>query len=690
VANAGPDQNVQVGLVATLDGSESYAKTPALLTYQWTLSSQPKTSIATLANATTVRPTITPDVAGTYSANLVVNNGGLLSQTDSVILTAAAGDLAPIANAGPDRTVTPGTVVTMNGAGSTDPDGQPITTYAWTITQRPAKSAALLLNAATSAPSFTGDVRGTYKLSLIVGDGAKTSAADQVDITVATGNIVPVANAGPDQNPPTGKVVTLDGNGSADANGNAITHNWRFESLPAGSTTTLTNGTTATPTFTPDFVGFYVLALVVNDGLASSPLDFVVIDARLPSFVNSVLQAYVKASNTEANDHFGRSVALNGDTLAVGTSDEDSCADGINGDQADNGCVNSGAVYVFTRTGTTWSQQAYIKASNSEFADFFGSSVALSGDTLAVGAGSSAIGGGEASCADGINGDQTDNGCTQSGAVYVFTRTAGVWTQQAYVKASNSGAVDRFGGSVALSGDTLAVGAGDEDSCADGIGGDQADNGCPGSGAVYVFTRTAGVWTQQAYVKASNSESGDVFGWSVALSGDTLAVGASDEASCADGINGDQADNGCPQSGAGYVFTRAGTTWTQQAYVKASNSEAVDRFGGSVALSGDTLAVGALGEGSCATGIGGNQADNGCVNSGAVYVFTRTGSTWNQQAYVKASNTEVGDGFGFSVALSGDTLAVGAPGEGSCATGIGGNQNNGCTASGAVYVYEKQ
>ena len=483
MANAGPDQNVQVGLVATLDGSESYAKTPALLTYQWTLTSKPKTSIATLANATTVRPTITPDVAGTYSANLVVNNGGLLSQTDSVILTAAAGDLAPIANAGPDRTVTPGTVVTMNGAGSTDPDGQPITTYAWTITQRPAKSAALLLNAATSAPSFTGDVRGTYKLSLIVGDGAKTSAADQVDITVATGNIVPVANAGPDQNPPTGKVVTLDGNGSADANGNAITHNWRFESLPAGSTTTLTNGTTATPTFTPDFVGFYVLALVVNDGLASSPLDFVVIDARLPSFVNSVLQAYVKASNTEANDHFGRSVALNGDTLAVGTSDEDSCADGINGDQA---------------------------------------------------------------------------------------------------------------------------------------------------------------------------------------------------------------DNGCPQSGAGYVFTRAGTTWTQQAYVKASNSEAVDRFGGSVALSGDTLAVGALGEGSCATGIGGNQADNGCVNSGAVYVFTRTGSTWNQQAYVKASNTEVGDGFGFSVALSGDTLAVGAPGEGSCATGIGGNQNNGCTASGAVYVYEKQ
>jgi hypothetical protein len=132
VANAGPDQKVPVGSVATLDGSGSLSKTPALLTYQWTLSSKPKTSTATLANATTVRPTITPDVAGTYSAKLVVNTGGLLSNADSVTISAAVGDLAPIANAGPDRTVLPGTDVTLNGTGSHDPDGQPITTFAWT------------------------------------------------------------------------------------------------------------------------------------------------------------------------------------------------------------------------------------------------------------------------------------------------------------------------------------------------------------------------------------------------------------------------------------------------------------------------------------------------------------------------------------------------------------------------------
>jgi hypothetical protein len=335
-------------------------------------------------------------------------------------------------------------------------------------------------NVPVSLP-FTADIAGTYKVSLIVGDGAKTSTADQVVITVATGNIAPVANAGPDQNPPTGQVVTLDGNGSADANGQAITYNWRFESQPAGSTATLTNGTTATPTFTPDFLGFYVLALVTHDGLVSSPLDFVVIDAHLPSFVNSVMQAYGKASNSEANDLFGRSVALNGDTLAVGAVHEKSCADGIGGDQTDNGCVQSGAVYVFTRTGSTWTQQAYVKASNSEFAAEFGRSVTLSGDTLAVG---TPI---EASNAKGINGNQADTTSGQSGAAYVFTRAAGVWSQQAYIKASNTDPIDRFGSSVALNGDTLAVGAEQEKSCADGIGGDQADNGCASSGAVYVY-----------------------------------------------------------------------------------------------------------------------------------------------------------------------------------------------------------
>src|SRR5262249_1519508 len=154
-----------------------------------------------------------------------------------------------------------------------------------------------------------------------------------------------------------------------------------------------------------------------------------------------------------------------------------------------------------------------------------------------------------------------------------------------------------------------------------------------------------------------------------------LAVGSSSESSAATGINGNQSDTSAAQSGAVYVFTRVGTTWSQQAYIKASNTGAGDNFGTSVSLSSDgsTLAVGAYGEASAATGINGNQADNTAAGSGAVYMFSRSGSTWTQHSYIKASNTGAGDNFGFSVALSGDgtILAVAAPYEASAAKGIG-------------------
>jgi FG-GAP repeat len=299
----------------------------------------------------------------------------------------------------------------------------------------------------------------------------------------------------------------------------------------------------------------------------------------------------------------------------VGATSEASNATGLNGNQADNSANVSGAAYVFTRSAGVWSQQAYVKASNTEAGDFFGYSLALSGDTLAVGAY------GEDSNATGVGGNQADNSASGSGAVYVFTRSAGVWSQQAYVKASNTGAGDSFGYSVALAGDTLAVGAWTEDSNATGVGGNQADNSAGDSGAVYVFTRSAGVWSQQAYLKASNTGASDSFGYSVALSGDSLAVGAYGEDSNATGVGGNQADNSAIQSGAVYVFTRSGSTWTQEAYVKASNTGGADLFGDSVALSGDTLAVSATTEDSNATGVGGNEADNSVINAGAAYVL---------------------------------------------------------------------
>ena len=377
----------------------------------------------------------------------------------------------------------------------------------------------------------------------------------------------------------------------------------------------------------------------------------------------------------------------------VGAPGEASAATGVNpaGGQPDNSASKAGAVYVFVRTGTTWTQQAYLKASNTGAGDGFGYSVALSGDTLAVGAP------GEASAATGVNpsGGQPDNSASKAGAVYVFARTGTTWTQQAYVKASNEGAGDGFGYSVTLSGDTLAVSAPGEASSATGVNpvGGQSDNSAINAGAVYVLVRTGATWTQQAYLKASNTETGDAFGYSVALSGDTLAVGGPSEASSATGVDppDGQRDNNASMAGAVYVFVRTGTMWKQQAYLKASNARANSVFGSSVALSGDTLAVGAPFESSGATGVNppGGQLDNSASRAGAVYVLVWNGTAWTQQVYLKASNAGAGDVFGCSVALSRDTLAVGAYLEDAGALGINPSRadDNRADGAGAVYVF---
>ncbi len=380
-----------------------------------------------------------------------------------------------------------------------------------------------------------------------------------------------------------------------------------------------------------------------------------------------------------------------GSTQGQGSTVGDA-ATGANGDQADNSVIGAGAVYVFVRTNNTWSQQAYVKASNTATVRSFGEDIALSGDgdTLAVGAV------GEASNATGIDGDQNNNSALTSGAVYVFKRAGALWAQQAYVKASNTGQNDHFGASVALNadGNTLAVSAIGEDSNAVGIGGSQGDNSAEDAGAVYVFKRVGAVWSQQAYVKASNSEYLDNFGTSVVLNavGDTLAVGAFGEDSDAEGVGGDQANNARPSSGAVYVFKRAGELWSQQAYIKASTSDYGDYFGVSVSLSadGNTLAVGAQFEYSAAVGAGADQDDNLADRAGAAYVFKRAGAVWSQQSLVKASNTGTLDEFGGAVALSGDgnTLAVAAAREASAAKGVGGDQtDNSAKHSGAVYLY---
>jgi hypothetical protein len=256
----------------------------------------------------------------------------------------------------------------------------------------------------------------------------------------------------------------------------------------------------------------------------------------------------------------------------------------------------------------------------------FGYSVALSadGNTLAVGSYD------EGGSFRGINGPP-DNMRRGAGAVYVFTRTGTTWAQEAYIHASNAEAGDSLGVMVALSddGNTLLTASLDEDCLATGVNPQGCDNDRAAdrsSGAGYIFVRTGGTWSEQAFLKASNSGANDWFGSRSALSGDgnTAALGASLEDSSGRGVDGKQDDDKAPESGAVYFFRRTGTTWSQQHYVKASNADAYDEFGGSVALSRDgrTMVVSAHSEDGSSHGVGGNQADNGSMESGAAYVFT--------------------------------------------------------------------
>src|SRR5262245_28656096 len=331
--------------------------------------------------------------------------------------------------------------------------------------------------------------------------------------------------------------------------------------------------------------------------------------------------AYLKASNPQIGAHFGCGGALDGhagvgvatssdgSTIAVGAPHESSGSKGINGNQNDTSLYDSGAVYVFARRGTNWEEQAYIKASNPDTGAEFGHTVALSadGNTLAV----AAIW--ESSGAKGVNGNQNDKSVPQSGAVYVFTRQNNRWTQQAYVKASNTGEGpaagedygdgDQFGFSLTLSKDgiTIAVGAVSEDSDAKGINGNQNDNSMMSSVAVYVFARTRGTWTQQAYVKASNTAAGVQFGYSVSMTaaGKGMAVRAEEESVGSKEDDGPQeptltrnpnARGGLTGSNGRrdvYILALGGGEWKQTNYLKSSNIVKGDSFGVSNMLSDD-------------------------------------------------------------------------------------------------------
>jgi len=325
----------------------------------------------------------------------------------------------------------------------------------------------------------------------------------------------------------------------------------------------------------------------------------------MPAWSEPLIEvAKLFAADGGEGDQFGYHVALSGDTALVGVRFDD---------DDDNG-LESGSAYVFTRSGTTWSQQARLTAADGSDRDWFGVRVALEGDTAVVPA----------------DADDSDVNGVDSGSVYVFTRHGTTWTQQAKLTASDGAAVDLFGYSVALSGDTVLIGARFDD---DDVHGDN-------SGSVYVFTRSGTTWSQQAKLTAADGGAGDEFGYSVALEGDTAVITA----------NADDSDVNGVDSGSAYIFTRSGTDWSQQAKLTATDGAAGDLFGVRVALAGDTALIGARLD----------DDDVNGVDSGSAYVFTRSGDGWSQQAKLTAADGAAGDWFGYSVALADDTALIGA------------------------------
>lgn len=270
VANAGADQSGTVGTTITLNGSQSSDVDGDTLTYQWAITTKPMTSTATLSDPTAVTPTFLLDKPGTYTAQLIVHDGTLHSEPDTVTISTL--NVRPTANAGDDRHGVVGATVTLDGTLSSDPDGDAVT-YQWSLTTKPSDSTTTLRNPTTVTPSFVLDKPGTYTGQLIVNDGQLDSEPDTV--TVTTQNSKPVADAGPDQTGQTGTAVQLNGSGSLDVDNNPLTYFWSFTAKPEGSTATLSNESLVNPTFTPDLAGTYVLQLIVNDGQLDSDPDTV-------------------------------------------------------------------------------------------------------------------------------------------------------------------------------------------------------------------------------------------------------------------------------------------------------------------------------------------------------------------------------------------------------------------------------
>ena len=314
VANAGLAQSVKLNDTVTLDGTLSTDANNDFLTYKWALITKPTGSSAMLSSITTSKPTFKADVAGTFVASLIVNDGKVDSPAVATTVSVSSANADPIANAGSNQNVTVGTAVTLDGTNSSDANRDQLT-YRWVMMSKPTGSSAVLTNPTSAKPTFTADLVGSYVISLIVNDGRVDSTTVATTVTASVVNAAPVANAGTNQSVILG-TVTLDGSASSDANGDAITYKWTLLNKPTNSNAALSSATSAKPTFTADIAGVYVFSLQVNDGKVDSAVTTVSVNASAANVApvansganQSVVLGAVTLDGSASSD-------ANGDTL---------------------------------------------------------------------------------------------------------------------------------------------------------------------------------------------------------------------------------------------------------------------------------------------------------------------------------------------------------------------------------------
>ena len=370
--------------------------------------------------------------------------------------------------------------------------------------------------------------------------------------------------------------------------------------------------------------GSATLTFKASDGVNQATVQNTFTLSFGPDWTASYTESKLLASDKDDHDYFGRSVTISADGAyaIVGAIFEDT-----------NG-ASAGKAYIYVRSGSTWTQQQAIQPTDIQASDNFGTSCALNSD------GSYAI----------ISAPYEDTGGAMTGSVYIFTRSGSTWSQQAKIQAGDPGVEDFFGISVAINSDATYIAVGSP--------GDNGTATYDNRGAVYTFTRSGSTWTQQQKIQHSDSVYNDQFGWSVSMNSDATYIAA-----------GAKTHTGFDY-GKGYIFTRSGSTWSQQASIQSSDVQSNDNFGHSISISDDGAYIVA----------GAYHEDTGGSIAGAAYIFVRSGTSWSQQQKIQSSDIQANDYFGWSSCISrdGNHVIVSAHYE-----GTGGGE------AGAAYIFKR-